>query len=53
MSPRGYGEPRQNPYSYQQAAILQELSSILSGEGFDEGKWEDRCFSLHRYLNDT
>jgi hypothetical protein len=26
------------------AAILQELSSILSGEGIDEGSQEDRCF---------
>ena len=33
LLPTGYGELRQNPYPRQQAAILQELSSILSGEG--------------------
>ena len=51
MSPTDYGEPRQNPYSHQQAAILSKLSSILSGEGFDEGRWEDRCFCFIALLH--
>jgi hypothetical protein len=39
LSPKNYGTTRWNRYAYQQAAILlEDFSSILSGEGFDESE---------------
>ena len=37
MSPTDYGEPRQNPYSHQQAAILKHFHRFFRGRDSMKG----------------
>jgi hypothetical protein len=50
VSRKNYGDSRQDPYAYQQAAILQEhFHRFFRGKGFDEGNEKNRCSYLQSF----
>ncbi|HET6219444.1 MAG TPA: hypothetical protein VFE27_20645 [Acidobacteriaceae bacterium] len=51
MSRKNYGEPRQDQYAYQQAAILQEhFHRFFRGKGLDESNEKNRCSYLKSFM---